>query len=224
MPENTQLTLDLNKTILDDYNPHDFVVLDEHKDAHDLLEKFCSQESYDLAKLPALILLGEEFSGKTHLLNIFANKFGFEIFSSKEVREVEPISLFTGQKILAIDDADELKDDNLLFHIYNLALENKVFLLLSMKNTEVFKLKDLVSRLRNILRTQIKDPDIDLIKILLSKGFSKKQLKIDAKIIDYLALNIERKYSKIEKIINKIEKFAFENKKKISLVDVKKMV
>ncbi len=223
MPENTQLTLDLNKEILDDYNPHDFVVLDEHQESHDLLEKFCSQENYDSAKLPALILLGEENSGKTHLLNVFANKFGFEIFPCSEVRGVDPVSLFTGQKILAIDDVDELQDDNLLFHIYNLALENKVFLLLSLKNTEVFKLKDLVSRLRNIVRTQIKDPDIDLIKILLSKGFSKRQLKIDVKIIDYLALNIERKYSQIEKIINEIEKFAFENKKKIVLSDIKKM-
>ncbi len=225
MSSNLQLTFDLSGlNSSNSYSEHDFVVLDEHKDAFDGLEKFLSQDDYSSAKLPHLILKGEKFSGKTHILNIFAQKYGFKVYSCDEVRDLEVTSLFTGQKIIAIDDVDDLHDDNLLFHIYNMALENGVFLLLSLKDTDVFELRDLVSRLRNVVRVQIKDPDVDMIKVLLSKGFSRRQLKVDIKIIDYLSLNIARKYEAVENIIQKIEKFCFENKKTLTLVDVKGLI
>ena len=225
MTDSSQLTFDLSgPNSTDNYNEHDFMVLNEHQEAFDLLDKFCGQGDYSSANLPHLILKGEGLSGKTHLLNIFAKKYGFEVFNAREVREVEPISLFTGQKILAIDDVDELRNDNFLFHIYNLALENQALLLISLKNSEVFELRDLVSRLRNVVQAQIKSPDSDMIKILLSKGFSRRQLKIDAKIVDYLALNVARKYAAVEKVIDKIEEFAFQNKKKVTLADVKGIV
>ena len=206
------------------YGEHDFVTMQEHQEAYDLLTRFFAQEDYSSSILNSLILIGESFSGKTHLLNIFAQKHGFKIYSCAEVRAAEISSLFSSNRFLVIDDADALGDDNLLFHIYNLALENGVFLLLSLQNIEVFALKDLVSRLRNIVRAEIKNPDVDMVKILLSKGFSQRQLKIDGKIIDFLAVNIPRKYCEIEKVVKKVEKFCFENKKTISLGDVKGIV
>ena len=93
-----------------------------------------------------------------------------------------------------------------------------------MNNFDIFELPDLVSRLRNVNRVYIDNPGQELIKVLLIKGFAKKQLKIDYKIIDYLTKNITRSYKSVSQIIVKIEKFCFENRKTVSINDVKSMI
>lgn len=225
MPIADQLSFNLSDNLTSKtYGEHDFVIMDEHQDAYDLLTRFFAQDDYGSSILNSLILIGDSSCGKTHLLNIFANKYGCKIYSCDEIANHDISDLFLDVKFLIIDDVDELSDDNLLFHIYNLALESGVFLLFSLKNINVFQLRDLVSRLRNIVRAEIKNPDVDMVKILLSKGFSQRQLKIDGKIIDFLAANVARKYCEVEEMVKKVEKFCFENKKTISLGDVKKMV
>ena len=47
-----------------------------------------------------------------------------------------------------------------------------------------FNLKDLKSRAKNSLVAKIENPDDQLIKVLLAKNFSDRQIKIDNKLID----------------------------------------
>ena len=78
-------------------------------------------------------------------------------------------------------------------------------------------LEDLKSRLNSILEAKIKEPDDQLMKLLLIKIFNDKQLKINPNIIDFLVSRLERSYESINLFIEKIDKFSLEKGKKITI-------
>ena len=72
------------------YKSEDFLALAENIEAKNLLEKFFSQKDFTKSKFPSLILQGEEASGKTHLLNIFAKKNNVsQSISMKEIGKLK---------------------------------------------------------------------------------------------------------------------------------------
>lgn len=221
MSVDTQLSLDINSVVEERFDEDSFAPCQEQKKILQALEVFFAQDDYQLAQFPFLIIQGEQKSGKSHIVNIFAQKHEVQLIDAKEVVKVKIPEICDGNKFVIVDNADQIQDQDDLFHIYNYCLGNSIFLLLTIVDFEVFKLADLVSRLKNVSRVYIDKPGQDFVKILLTKGFAGKQLKIDYKIIDYLSSNISRSYFEIDRAINKIEKFCFDNKKTLTLFDVK---
>ncbi len=219
MSNDIQLSLDISSDLRDSFSAAEFIAMPEHDKAIKALDSFCQQEDYDTASLPFLIIEGQPRSGKTHLVNILADKYQFPIFQSNDV-DIDKIDN-ANSNIIAIEDIDKIENQDNLFHIFNYCLHQKILLLMSVVDFKVFSLPDLVSRLRNVNRVAIQNPDPDLIKILLVKGFAKKQLKIDVKIIDYLSKNLPRSYAQISDAIDKIENTCFVNKKTITMTDIK---
>lgn len=223
MSEDLQLSLNISHNSHDLFDEESLVPTQEQQKAMQGLEIFFAQQDYLQSQFPFLIIQGEQKSGKTHIVNIFAQKHGARLIDAKEVIKAKIPEICDGNRFVIVDNADQIQDQDDLFHIYNYCLGNGIFLLLTIVDFEVFKLADLVSRLKNVSRTYIDKPGQDFVKILLTKGFASKQLKIDYKIIDYLSSNISRSYFEIYRAINKIEKFCFDNKKTISLSDVKRI-
>ena len=112
------------------------------------------------------------------------------------------------------------KFEQKLFHIINLAKENNKKLLMTSRKpiSEIdLNLEDLKSRLNSILEAKIKEPDDQLMELLLIKIFNDKQLKINPNIIDFLVSRLERSYESINLFIEKIDKFSLEKGKKITI-------
>ena len=84
-----------------------------------------------------------------------------------------------------------------------------------------FNLKDLKSRAKNSLVAKIDYPDDELIKVLLAKNFSDRQIKIDNKLIEFVVKRITRSYGKIFEFIYKIDEVSLKKKKSIDLKTVK---
>jgi len=78
-------------------------------------------------------------------------------------------------------------------------------------------LEDLKSRLNSILEAKIKEPDDELMRLILVKIFNDKQLKINPNVIDFLVSRLERSYESINFFIEKIDKFSLEKGKKITI-------
>ncbi len=205
-----QLFLNFNQEKRDNFDELNFIFHNQNQEIIKNIEDFFAKEKNS----QRLILKGEKFSGKTYILKIFAKKYN-AIFIEKNFNNFEE------NKFYILENIDEIADENLIFHIINLAFESKSFLIMSAKNLNNFTLNDLVSRLKNSDILIIKNPEIETVKILLVKFLSEMQLKISSKIIDFIALNIKRNYEEIYKICQKIEKFSFENKRDISLKEVK---
>ena len=87
-----------------------------------------------------------------------------------------------------------------------------------------FNLEDLKSRAKNCLVAKIQQPNDQLIKVLLAKCFSDRQIKIDNKLIEFKVKRITRSYGKIFEFIYKIDEMSLKMKKSIDLKSVKKIL
>ena len=84
--------------------------------------------------------------------------------------------------------------------------------------------EDLKSRIKNIHQLGIENPDDDLVKILLTKYFAKKQLKIDSKIIDYLSSNVKRDFDDIFRVANLVEENCLKIGRKVTIPFLKEIL
>ena len=125
---------------------------------------------------------------------------------------------------MIIDDFDNDIEENLLYSIINLAVQDNKYLIISSPiSLKKFKidLKDLNSRFTSFIEVGIDLPTDDLIKVILTKNFSDKQITISKKNIDYILNNIDRSYEKINLFSNLIDNLSLEKAKPINLKLIK---
>ena len=161
--------------------------------------------------------------GKTHLVNILSSKINSLIISSQKIDE-NIINQFKTKECLIIDDFDNDIDENLLYSLINLAnQDNKYFIISSPISLKKFKieLKDLNSRFTSFIEVGIDLPTADLVKVILTKNFSDKQITISKKNIDYILNNIDRSYEKINLFSSLIDNLSLEKAKPINLKLIK---
>ena len=161
--------------------------------------------------------------GKTHLANILSSKINSLIISSQKIDE-NIINQFKTKECLIIDDFDNDIDENLLYSIINLANQDNKYLIISSPiSLKKFKidLKDLNSRFTSFIEVGIDLPTDDLVKVILTKNFSYKQITISKKNIDYILNNIDRSYEKINLFSNLIDNLSLEKAKPINLKLIK---
>ena len=168
-------------------------------------------------------LIGENFSGKSHLINIFLQNFkGIKITASKITNEfLKEIKIHEN---IIIEDLLESIDENLLFTlINNIEQDNKYLIVTSTKPIVdfKFKLQDLNSRSKNFLLSAIEKPEDDLMYALILKNLSDRQISIDKKLIDFIIKRISRSYGKISDFIYKIDEISLKRKKPIDLKIIK---
>ena len=161
--------------------------------------------------------------GKTHLANILLNKINGLIISSQKIDE-NIINQFKTKECLIIDDFDNDIDENLLYSIINLANQDNKYLIISspisLKKFKI-KLKDLNSRFTSFIEVGIDLPTDDLVKVILTKNFSDKQITISKKNIDYILNNIDRSYEKINLFSSLVDNLSLEKAKPINLKLIK---
>ena len=218
MRELDQLLLNFNFS--KNYKKDDFFVSKSNFFAFNLLDTWPKWEKN------IINVCGEKYSGKTHLSEIFLNKNKGKILDSKKFIFNEAHNLRIYQNIILEDFNNDI-DEESIFSLINFVDHNNKYLVInSLKpiNEMNFKLKDLKSRAKNSLVAKIENPDDQLIKVLLAKNFSDRQIKIDNKLIEFALKRITRSYGKIFEFIYKIDEMSLKMKKSIDLKTVKKVL
>ena len=172
-------------------------------------------------------IYGPKGSGKTHLSNILKKKINLtEILDAKKVKE-EKISKFEKLDCLIIDNYENNIDENFFYSILNhfKQLDSYVVInsLLPIKHMKL-ELKDLKSRADSFFSLGIELPTDDLLRVIISKSFSDKQIEISPKISEYIIKNIERSYEKVFKIIKEIDDLSLSSGKSININLIKKVL
>ena len=213
---------DLNQLILNfDYDQNfkdqDFYVSKSNEFAFKLLNSWPKWEKNFVN------LIGEKFSGKTHLINIFLKKFkGIKIEANEIDNEfLKKIKVFEN---IIVENLNDKIDENLLFTLLNIIDQDNKYIILTSKNPIVdysFKLNDLNSRSKNFLLCNIEKPGDDLMFALILKNLSDRQISIDKKLIDFIIKRIDRSYGKIFDFIYKIDKISLKRKKPIDFKIIK---
>ena len=168
-------------------------------------------------------LIGEKYSGKTHLVNIFLDKFkGIKIEASnidnsflKKIKAYENI---------IIENFDAQIDEKLFYTLLNIIDQDNKYLIVTSEKPIVnylFKLDDLNSRSKNFLLSTINKPEDDLMFALILKNLSDRQISIDKKLIDFIIKRIDRSYGKIFDFIYKIDDISLKRKKPIDFKIIK---
>ena len=171
-------------------------------------------------------IFGPSGSGKSHLASILKSKTKCLEIMPKDLNE-NIISTFKTKEVLIIENFNEKISEQLLFSLWNTALQdNKYFLINSTKpiNSYKFKLPDLISRIKSSLSIGIKLPSDDLISAIIVKNFSDKQIIVDEKHIDYIIKRIDRSYEKISQFILILDKYSLKKGSPFSLKLIKEVL
>jgi len=171
-------------------------------------------------------LIGQKFSGKSHLVNIFLEKFkGIKIEANELTNNtLTQIKIFEN---IIIENFNEQIDENLFFTLLNIIDQDNKYLILTSKKPIVehlFKLDDLNSRSKNFLLSHIEKPSDDLMFALILKNLSDRQISIDKKLIDFIIKRIDRSYGKIFDFIYKIDEVSLKRKKPIDFKIIKEVL
>ncbi len=195
----------------------DFYVSKSNIHVYDLID------NWKIKSQRFLNIVGDKFSGKTHLINIFLEKNRGLKFQANDLDD----HLLKKTKIyenVILEDLTSNTNEELLYSLINtIESENKNLIITSripISNIN-FKLSDIQSRLKNFFLTKIENPDDDLMFALILKNLSDRQIIIDKKLIDYITKRVVRSYSKIFDFIYKIDQLSLKKKKSIDFKIIK---
>ncbi len=218
MSELNQLLLDFDHKI--EFNEHDYYVSKSNYFAFNLIQNWTKWEK------KILNIYGDTFSGKTHLAKIFQNKSKALYLTDNDISE-EIFKKIKLSECIVIDDFEKIKNENLLYSLFNLIYhDNKYLLILSNKAISDidYSLDDLNSRAKNCIFAKIENPDDDLIFAIIVKSFSDRQIKLEKKFLEYIIKRIERSYGKIYEFIYKVDELSLKKKKPINLKTIREIL
>ena len=198
----------------------DFFVSKSNKHVHDFLLSWPNWEKN------LVNICGENFSGKSHLVNIFIKKFKGVIFNADTFDNDNLSSLDVHQNIV-LENLNNKINEKLIYTLINTVEQNDKYLIITSYRPISkfnFNLNDLKSRAKNFLIQDIQKPDDELIFALLIKNLSDRQIIIEKKLVNYIVKRIHRSYSKIFDFIYKIDEMSLKKKKSININLVKEIL
>ena len=202
------------------YKKEDFYVSPSNQEAYDFIN------SWPKWIRRIINIFGPSGSGKSHLASILQSKTSCLKIECNEIKD-NTFFLFKTKEALIIENLDEKIPEKLLFSLWNIALQDNKYLLITSKkpiNLYKFKLKDLVSRISGCMVIGINLPTDDLISVILAKNFSDKQINVEKKHIDYILKRIDRSYEKISQFISILDKYSLKKGNPFSLKLIKEVL
>ena len=128
---------------------------------------------------------------------------------------------------LIIDNFDNNIEKELFFTILNQSKQLENYLLInSLTSIKYFSydLKDLKSRINSFIYIGIDLPTDDLLKVIITKTLSDRQITISPKLINFIINNIERSYEKMFKFLKDIDELSLSTGKSININLIKKVL
>jgi len=164
-----------------------------------------------------VMLTGPEGSGKSHLAAMWAQAAGARLIAARAVEEASvPAALATGALVVE-DVAAGSFEEKALFHLLNLAREQDAFVMLTARTPPAtFAIADLTSRLKALPVVAIAPPDDGLLRAVLLKLFSDRQLAVDEALLGYVGTRIERSFAAARAVVALLDAEAMRRKRPLT--------
>lgn len=167
----------------------------------------------------AVVLAGPHGSGKSHLASIWAQMSGARLVSARVLEtQALPATLVTGALVVE-DLAPGAFDEAALFHLFNLAREEGVDLLVTARTPPSgwpLRLADLASRLRALPVFALAEPDDAALRALVVKLFADRQIAVEEELTVFLLRRIERSYSGLRGAVERLDREALQRKRPVN--------
>lgn len=170
---------------------------------------------------PITVLIGGKGAGKSHLAHIWQNKT--DAFQQTEFDDAVDVAM-SGRCVL-IENIDQNPLDEIkLFHLINAvwqsySVNRRCSLLLTARSRPSswrLTIADLISRLRVVNMVEIGSPDDWLLRGVLVKLLSDRQLVIEAHLVDYIVSRVERSLWVLNALVDQLDQLVVDEKSRLS--------
>jgi chromosomal replication initiation ATPase DnaA len=155
-----------------------------------------------------LALYGEAGCGKTHLLQLWAERHGALLLGGPSLRRLPELG---GSPAIALDDADAAPDETTLLHLVNLAGEMRRPLLMAGRVPPArarVRLPDLASRLRSMTAVALRPAEEPLLRALFTRLLSDRQLVLAESLQDWLLARLPRHPAALREAVARLDREA----------------
>ena len=202
------------------YYEKDFFVSASNFEAYKLIESWPKWSSKQIN------IFGPSGCGKTHLINILSKKLKLLSINAKKLDETinELVEKFD---CIAVENFDGNINEKFLYSFINQVKQyDKIVIINSSKSLKNFNIDliDLKSRLNSFLEIKIDLPTDDLIRVIILKIFSDRQIDLGNRNLEFIINNIERSYDKIMKFTKDIDNISLSTGKSININLIKKVL
>jgi len=172
-------------------------------------------------------IFGPPRCGKTHLSNILKKKiYSAEIINAENVNS-ETFKKLDKLNCIIIDNYNNNINEEVLYSILNQSKQFNKFIVIN-SNIPIkdmsYSLKDMKSRANSFVNLGIDLPTDDLLRVIISKYFSDKQIDVNPRVSEYIIKNIERSYDKVFKFIKEVDNLSLSSGKSININLIKKVL
>lgn len=209
----SQLTFDWPNTV--STSREDFIVTESNRKAFVLID------SWPQWPVHGVLLVGPEGAGKSHLARLWQEKSHAKWLET--VRDLEQAVSSPGNSfIVELEDTQDLAETP-LFHLINRAILGELFLLLTAPPTLSFdslRLRDLRSRLRALPEVLLGPPDDVLLRALLVKQFTDRQIEIAPDVVEHVMQRIERNAAGVRHAVEQLDLLALSEGRRLTKANV----
>lgn len=169
-----------------------------------------------------VVLAGPVGSGKTHIastwsemsdaLTLRANEF-----ASQQDDLIKKVG--EGNNVLLEDLVEGFQEEQGLFHLINSVKSAGSYCLITSRYWPKewnIKLPDLRSRLMAAQLVELSEPDDNLLRQVMVKLFADRQISVEAHVIDYCVLRMERSLESAARLVSLIDAKALAERKTIT--------
>lgn len=192
----------------------DFLVAPCNRDAVSMLDRWPDWPA------PALVIIGEEGCGKTHLTHVWQAQSGAVTVARDTLATDNVPRLLGGATACVVEDVDHGVNEEALLHLYNVLAERRGQLLLTARTPVAhwrIILPDLRSRLAAAMSVAVGLPDDDLIAGVLIKHFADRQIRVDPAVVTFLLGRIERSFAAVRRVVRAVDQAALAKKRGITV-------
>ena len=203
------------------YNKQDYFVSSNNFSAYKLIDGWPNWPG------KWLNVFGENGSGKTHLAKILEKKIKKVKLTDAKKIDDKVIAELENYECLIIDSYKENIDEKLLYSILNQAKQLDSYVLI---NSSIpikglnFNLDDLKSRISSFVFIGIELPTDELLRVIITKNLSDKQISINPKLSNFIINNVERSYEKMFKFLKDLDELSLSTGKSININLIKKVL
>ncbi len=170
----------------------------------------------------ALVLVGPEGIGKTHLARAWAQGAGATVLDPTAPH----IESANGRPAL-MEDLDQGVDEEALFHLINMAARDGGGLLLTARTAPAVwpaALPDLRSRLNALQVAVIEEPDDEVLEGVLRKFFRERSIRPPREVFPYLLRRMERSIPYAREIVKRLDEASDDEQRPISRALAKQLL
>lgn len=165
-----------------------------------------------------VLLTGPEGSGKTHLVQIWAEASGGVSLPASELGE-DADDLTDGRPV-AVEDIDRAPGrERELFHLLNRVREQGSTVLLTARDPDIaadIVLPDLASRIRAARPARLLPPDDEFLRRVLVKLLGDRQLFAPEPLLDFLVTRMERTFAAASLLVARLDEAALATGRSLS--------